>query len=82
MSNRMSKPNLAAALKQHDTKTAPIKPFVQPSRAGKRQVMGYYASEAKRQLKQLCLDQEKTEQYLLGEALNLLFAKYGKPTIA
>jgi hypothetical protein len=89
----MTKPNLAAALKQHDTKAAATlpapaepaapKPFaVQPGRVGKKQVMGYFAGEAKKQLKQLGVDLEKTEQDLLAEALNLLFAKYGKPTIA
>lgn len=86
----MKKPNLAAALQQHDTK-APLavaeepirRPIaMQPGREGKKQVLGYFSGECKKQLKQMGLDLDMTEQAMLTEALNLLFAKYGKPTIA
>ncbi len=88
----MKKPSLAEAMQSHDTKaSAPLiaetserKPSngIQPGRVGKKQVLGYFTAECKKQLKQMGVDQDKTEQDFLAEALNLLFTKYGKPTIA
>ena len=88
----MKKPSLAEAMQSHDTKPSPPliaemserKPLngVQPGRVGKKQVLGYFPAECKKQLKQMGVDQDKTEQDFLAEALNLLFTKYGKPTIA
>ena len=88
----MKKPSLAEAMQSHDTKASPQsivetperKPTngVQPGRVGKKQVLGYFSAECKKQLKQMGVDQDKTEQDFLAEALNLLFTKYGKPTIA
>lgn len=91
------KPSLAAAMSSHDTRAAvqqvtelperklperqqPI--AMQPGRVGKKQVLGYFTAECKKQLKLLGVENDKTEQDLLAEALNLLFAKHGKPTIA
>lgn len=88
----MKKPSLAEAMQSHDIKASPPlaletpakKPpnGVQPGRVGKKQVLGYFTAECKKQIKQMGVDQDKTEQDFLAEALNLLFAKYGKPTIA
>ena len=88
----MKKPSLAEAMQSHDTKsslhpvieTSERKPTngVQPGRVGKKQVLGYFPAECKKQLKQMGVDQDKTEQDFLAEALNLLFTKYSKPTIA
>ncbi len=55
---------------------------IQPGRVGKKQVLGYFTAECKKQLKQMGVDQDKTEQDLLAEALNDLFAKYGKAALA
>ena len=55
---------------------------VKPSRVGRVQLSSYQAPEAARQLKILAAEQGSTIQALTAEALNLLFAKYGKPTIA
>lgn len=55
---------------------------VKPSRIGRAQLSSYQAPEAVRQLKILAAEQETTIQALTAEALNLLFAKYGKPPIA
>ena len=60
----------------------PRAPASQPGREGKKQVLGWFSSECKKQLKLMGADQEKTEQALIAEALNDLFRKYGKPTIA
>lgn len=54
----------------------------QPSRVGKVPVQGYFAPEVRKQLKAIAVDQDKTAQQLVGEALNLLFAQYGRPEIA
>ena len=55
---------------------------VQPGRAGKVAVTGYFAPEVRRQLKRLAADADSTVQALLGEALNDLFAKHGVAEIA
>ena len=55
---------------------------VKPSRIGRVQFSSYQAPEAVRQLKILAAEQGSTIQALTAEALNMLFAKYGKPTVA
>lgn len=52
------------------------------SRAGKTHVGAYFPPEVRQQLRQIALDQDKTLQSLMGEAVNHLFAAYGKPEIA
>jgi hypothetical protein len=51
-------------------------------RAGKSNVTGYFPPAVKKQLRLLSAEHDKTIQRLLGEALNDLFAKYGKPELA
>lgn len=51
-------------------------------RAGKSNVTGYFPPAVKKQLRLLSAEHDKTIQRLLGEALNDLFAKYGKPEVA
>lgn len=53
-----------------------------PSREGQTLVGGFFAPEVHRQLKVLAAENGATQQALLSEALNMLFAKYGKPEIA
>jgi hypothetical protein len=55
---------------------------VPPSREGKKPVTGFFSPEISRQIKKLALDQDKTMQDLLQEALNDLFRKYDLPPIA
>ena len=87
-----NKPSLAEALKPHDRSPAAavgeppqrkIKTMQAPSRAGKKALIGYFAPEVSKQLKQIVLDRDRASvQELLREALNDLFQKYKKPTIA
>ena len=63
-------------------KTIPENPQYRPGRAGKANVTGYFHPAVKKQLRLLSAEHDKTIQRLLGEALNDLFAKYGKPEIA
>jgi antitoxin-like ribbon-helix-helix protein len=61
---------------------SPELPHPRPGRAGKSNVTGYFPRAVKKQLRLLSAEHDKTIQRLLGEALNDLFAKYGKPEIA
>lgn len=53
-----------------------------PSRQGKKAVTGFFDPIVSRQLKQLALDEDKTVQSLLSEALNDLFIKHNHKPIA
>lgn len=94
----MSKPSLAAALQTLDRSPAPAKANTSlampeerkpaaasapaPSRVGKKALIGYFDPSVSKQLKQLALDHDSTAQELLREAINDLFQKYKKPSIA
>jgi|EndMetStandDraft_8_1072994.scaffolds.fasta_scaffold1357089_1 hypothetical protein len=53
-----------------------------PSRREKKTLMSWHDAAVVRQLKAIAFEHEKTQQALIQEALNLLFAKYGKDQIA
>ena len=55
---------------------------IPPSRQGRKAITTWQEEEAVRQLKVIALDQGWTQQRAFAEALNLLFAKLDKPTIA
>lgn len=60
-------------------------PTVKPktsSRTGKKAISGFFEPEVSRQLKALAAVEGRTVQGMMGEALNLLFEKYGKDSIA
>jgi hypothetical protein len=61
---------------------ANAKAAAQPGRAGTRPITVHYPKQVRDQLKILAVEQETTLQGLVGEAFNMLFAKYGKPEIA
>jgi hypothetical protein len=52
------------------------------SRAGKVLVAGHFPAEVQMQLKVMAAEERSTVQALLGEAIDLLFAKRRKPQIA
>jgi len=56
--------------------------YVAPARRGKKAVSGHFDPAVQKQLNQMALDEDTSVQALLREALNDLFAKRGKPTIA
>jgi hypothetical protein len=90
------KPTLATALQNasakplatktvSEAKTTTVKEEtsnVPPSRQGKKAVTGFFDPTVSRQLKRLALDEDKTIQLLLTEALNDLFVKYNQKPIA
>jgi hypothetical protein len=53
-----------------------------PSRQGKKALLTHHDPTVLRKLKQLALDQNTTQQRLLGEALTLLFTKYSVSPVA
>src|SRR6266851_4707685 len=62
-------------------KTSPDHPHYRPGRAQKSNVTGYFPPAVKKQLRLLAAERDTTIQALLAEAMNDLFAKYGKPEI-
>ncbi|MCH9806710.1 MAG: hypothetical protein K0U74_03170 [Alphaproteobacteria bacterium] len=55
---------------------------VAPSRKGKKVISGYFDPAASRQLRMLAIEQDTTVQALLEEALNDLFKKHGRSSVA
>lgn len=55
---------------------------VAPSRAGTKPITGFFPEEVRVQLKMLAAKEKRSMENMLAEALNDLFAKYGKPEIA
>jgi hypothetical protein len=58
------------------------KPAPKPVRATKRQIAGWFDPEVSKALRHLAIEGDSSLQDLLAEAIDDLFAKYGKPRIA
>jgi hypothetical protein len=56
--------------------------YVAPSRQNMKRIQGYFSPRVKRQLRLLAAQEDKTEEQLVGEALNLLFKTHSLPAIA
>jgi hypothetical protein len=56
--------------------------YIPPSREGMKRIQGYFSTRVKRQMRMLAAQSDKTEEQLVGEALNLLFQTNGLPAIA
>lgn len=82
----MTKPSGFARLKATEAPSQQVapqpppssKPGVQPNRIGMKTVIFYDLPEAVRELKRLGVDQDRTVQDLMREALDDLLVKYGK----
>jgi hypothetical protein len=55
---------------------------VKRGRENLKPIMTWHDPAVRKQLKLIALEKNLTEQKLMQEALNLLFAKHGKPQIA
>jgi hypothetical protein len=53
-----------------------------PSRIGQKPITAFFPEAVRIQLKMMAAEQSRTMEGLIGEALNDLFAKHGKPEIA
>jgi len=91
MMTAKKKPNpLMAGLEQFDRNTTPppvleaarVTAGKPPSRQGAVQIAGFFPEDVRAQLKVTAAEQRRDVQDMLAEALNLIFAKYGKPEIA
>ena len=88
LSRQGEQPAAAAAPKSEDktpapqTATAPKPSTRAAARIGKKAISGFYEKPVAKQLKMLAVEEDRTTQSMLGEALNLLFEKYGKDAIA
>lgn len=78
---RGSETPAAQAANQTSATVTPIGARV-PSRIGKKTVAAHFDPAVSKQLKHLGLERDSSTQALLREAINDLFAKYGKPPIA
>jgi Antitoxin-like ribbon-helix-helix len=52
-----------------------------PSRIGQKPITAFYPEHVRTQLKMMAAEQRRSMESMIGEALNDLFAKYGKPEI-
>lgn len=52
------------------------------ARSTRKQIAGYFEPEVARALRRLAMDRDTTQQALLAEALNDLFAKHGMTRLA
>lgn len=85
----MSKVDFAKGLKSIRTEAPSPAPKaevrsteVQPSRIGKVAIAAYFDPEVRKQLALISVHNDTTQAALVGEALNMLFEKYGYPPIA
>jgi predicted nucleic acid-binding Zn ribbon protein len=53
-----------------------------PSRKGKVAISAYFDEAVRQQLAILAVKEKRSQAALMAEALNLLFERYGEPTIA
>jgi len=74
-SNGGSKP----ALIEREVREQPAPPR---TRVGTKQVAAHFPEDVAWQLRALAVERKMTVQNLMAEALNDLFAKYGKPEVA
>lgn len=79
---KVSRGELKPATRIESAQTVGLEEGRQQNRVGKRNVAGWFDETVHRQLKILAIEEGKTSQQLLTEALNLLFEKYKKNPIA
>lgn len=92
MTTRPSLKALAGATPAPDPEAQPVfAPTSAPSpptarvaqtRLNSRQVSGHFKPEVAQALRMLAAEQDREQQEILAEALNMLFERYGKPTRA
>lgn len=90
----MSKKNLADAFNERqekkgsttDTGKTAVEKITQshlpPSRRGKKRLEVWVSPEARKQLKLIAVEEDKSQDRMMADALNMLFDKHGIPPIA
>jgi hypothetical protein len=79
---RLSPDEVAERLAQKSGIAKPTNGRAKRGRANLKPIMSWHDPAVRQQLKLLAVEMDKTEQKLMQEALNLLFAKHAKPQIA
>jgi antitoxin-like ribbon-helix-helix protein len=79
---RLTPDEVAERLAQKSGIAKPANGRAKRGRADLKPIMSWHDPAVRQQLKILAAETDKTEQKLMQEALNLLFAKYSKPQIA
>ena len=90
----MAKKNLADAFNERrekkESNTENSNPAVEqitqshlpPSRRGKKRLETWVSPEARKHLKLIAVEEDKSQDRVIADALNLLFEKHGIPPIA
>lgn len=71
----------AAASQESPAPDAPPR-YTAPSRVGKKAVTGYFDPAVRQQLAVLAAEEDRSQNDLIAEALNMLFERYRKSPIA
>jgi hypothetical protein len=90
MTTRPSLKSLAATGAAAEQQTRPAMPppgasttsRLAQTREGSRQVSAHFKADVAQALRMLAAEQDREQQELLAEALNMLFERYGKATRA
>ncbi len=72
----------ARSVRPRAEEAAPSEPARAKTRQATRQVAGHFPEEVAWQIRELAVERRTSVQALLGEALNDLFRKYGRPELA
>jgi hypothetical protein len=73
---------IGAALERFSRRPPPGKAYVPPSRKNRKSITTWQDETALKELRDLSHERGRSQQELIAEALNLLFAKHGKRTVA
>lgn len=79
---KLSKPASSASTTRQDASSDKPAAARTPARRGQVLIGGFFSPEVHKQLRLIAAERETTQQALLADALNILFARDGKPEIA
>lgn len=71
-----------ATARHSETQATSAISYTAPSRRGKKAVTGYFDPAVRQQLAVLAAEEDRSQNDLLAEALNMLFERYRKSPIA
>jgi hypothetical protein len=67
---------------KQEASSAPRRSRTAATRTDTRQVSAHFSADVARTVKLIAVEQDKDVQEVIAEALNMLFARYGKPVRA
>lgn len=78
----MEREELSADISRAEAPEASAVSYTAPSRRGKKAVTGYFDPAVRQQLAVLAAEEDRSQNNLLAEALNMLFERYRRSPIA